>query len=297
MSNNRRVLVARKSATLSWAIGVAALWMTLGHTSRLWAQAASGTTPAGVFYEASGRGAPVVLIHGFSLDRRMWQSQVELLQGTFRVIRYDLRGHGRSAAPLEPYAAYEDLRGVLDALGVDRAILVGLSAGAQVAADFALAYPGRVAKLVLAAPGLSGYVPKQPLTWVQPVFQAAQTGNTELAAKLWIETPLMAIADNPVAASRAADIVMSNARLWSYRANPDQGLTPPAVRRLGEIKCPVLVVIGDQDLPHIKDLGDILVSGISGAQRINIPRAGHLVNLAAPEAFNTALLGFLRQND
>ena len=82
------------------------------------AQVTSGTSPAGLFYEASGSGEPVVLIHAFSVDRRMWAPQIAALEGRFQVIRYDLRGHGKSAPPSAPYAPHEDLRSVLDALGV-----------------------------------------------------------------------------------------------------------------------------------------------------------------------------------
>ena len=87
------------------------------------AQTATGTSAGGLFYEASGAGESVVLIHAFSVDRRMWAPQIAALEGRFRVIRYDLRGHGNSAAPSAPYAPHEDLRFVLDTLGISRATL------------------------------------------------------------------------------------------------------------------------------------------------------------------------------
>src|SRR5439155_1074430 len=162
-----------------------------------------------LFYEVSGTGEAVVLIHAFSVDRRMWDPQVAALENRFRVIRYDLRGHGKSASPSAPYANHDDLRSVLDALGVNRATLIGLSAGAEVATDFALAYPDRVARLIVASPGLSGYVPP-PLTWTQPVFQAAGAGDAEGAAKLWADTPIMALKNDLSAASTVRDLVMAN---------------------------------------------------------------------------------------
>ena len=93
------------------------------------AQPASGTTASGLFYEVSGAGDPIVLIHAFSVDRRMWEPQIATFDRRFRIVRYDLRGHGRSAAPAGPYAGYADLKDVLDVLGIQRATLVGLSAG------------------------------------------------------------------------------------------------------------------------------------------------------------------------
>ena len=281
---------------------IAALWcrvlvVTLGvvavvpgHAS---AQGAAGTSTAGLSYEATGTGDAVVLIHAFSVDRRMWASQVAALEGRFRVIRYDLRGHGQSAPPSAPYTTHEDLRSVLDALGVERATLIGLSAGAEIATDFALVHPERVRRLVLASPGLSGYVPSTPMRWAQPVFEAAGAGDAERAARLWVATPLMTLHGDQAAAKTVSELVMSNVRLWSFKTNPVQPIDPPAIKRLANVKCPVLVIVGEQDLPYIKDVARLLVEGIPGARQVSIPAAGHLVNLDASTAFNRAVDGFL----
>ena len=258
------------------------------------AQGTTGTSSAGLYYEASGTGEAVVLIHAFSVDRRMWAPQIAALERRFRVIRYDLRGHGKSEGPSAPYAPHEDLRSVLDALGVKKGTLIGLSAGAAIATDFAIAYPDRVDRIVLAAPGVNGYVPSTPLTWMQPVFKAAGAGDAEGAARLWAATPIMALRNDLTAASTVRDLVMSNVRLWTYRTNPVQQLTPPAVGRLSDITCPTLVILGEQDLPHIKDVAALLVKGISGARLVTIPRAGHIVNLDAREEFNQAVESFGR---
>jgi pimeloyl-ACP methyl ester carboxylesterase len=243
----------------------------------------------------SGAGDPVVLIHAFSLDRRMWASQVAALERRFRVIRYDLRGHGNSAAPSEPYAPHEDLKSVLDTVGAGRATLIGLSAGATLAIDFAIAHPDRVRRLVLASPGLNGHVPSPPLTWTQPVFQAASRGDTEDAAKLWAATPIMAVHGSTAAAAAVRSLVLSNRRLWTFRTNPARPLTPPAISRLAEIKSPTLVVLGDRDLPHIKEIADLLVRGVGGARLVTISGAGHIVNLDAPDAFNSSVSAFLTE--
>ena len=257
------------------------------------AQVTTGKSPAGLFYEVSGAGEPIVLIHAFSVDRRMWAPQIAALQGRFRVIRYDLRGHGNSDGPSAPYAPHEDLRSVLDALAIDKATLIGLSAGATIATDFAIAYPNRVVRVILASPGLNGHVPSTPLTWTAPVFQAAGKGDAEGAARLWADTPIMALRNDLSAAPTVRDLVMSNVRLWTYRANPSQPLTPTAINRLSEVSCPALVILGEQDLPHIKEIASLLVKGIAGARLVTIPRAGHMANLDSPEAFNQALESFL----
>ena len=257
------------------------------------AQVTTGTSSAGLVYEVSGSGDAVVLIHAFSVDRRMWAPQITLLEHRFRVVRYDLRGHGKSEGPSAPYAPHEDLRSVLDALDISRATLIGLSAGATIATDFAIAYPNRVARLVLASPGLSGHVPSTPLTWTQPVFQAAGAGDAEGAARLWADTPIMAVRNDLSVAPAVRDLVMGNVRLWTYKANPAQQLTPPAITRLSEITCPTLVILGEQDLPHIKEIASLLIEGIAGARLVTIPRAGHMVNLDARETFNRAVEAFV----
>ena len=259
------------------------------------AQSVIGISAAGIFYEVSGSGEPVVLIHGFSLDRRIWQPQITALEGRFRLIRYDLRGHGRSSLPNDPYAPYEDLRSVLDALGVPKATLVGHSAGGELAIDFALAYPDRVARLILAAPGLNGYTPPAPLTWVTPVFQAAAKGDLDVATTLWLDTPIMRLANDVAATAAVAAIVRDNSRIWSFRTNPARPLAPPAIRRLSEIGCPTLIVVGDRDLPHIREIEMLLVKGIRGSRVVVIPNAGHLVTIDAAIRFNDALIAFLAQ--
>ena len=175
----------------------------------------------------------------------------------------------------------------------NKATLIGLSAGATIATDSAIAYPDRVSRIVLASPGLSGHVPSPPLTWTQPVFKAVGSGDAEGAARLWAETPIMALRNDLTAAATVKDLVMSNVRLWTYKTNPAQQLTPPAIGRLSDVKCPTLVILGEQDLPHIKEIAGLLVKGIAGARLVTIPLAGHMVNLDARDAFNQAVDKFL----
>lgn len=270
-----------------------AAWPTFSAAVPVSAQTVAGTTSSGLFYEVSGSGEAVVFIHAFSVDRRMWAPQIAEFEGRFRVIRYDLRGHGRSVAPTGPYTGYDDLRVLLDTLGVARATLVGLSAGAELAINFAIAHPDRVARLVVAAPGLGGYaVP--PLPWATPVFEAAAAGDAERAAKLWAATPIMAMRTNLDAAETVTALVMENWRLWTYRRT-EQPLSPPAIDRLAEIACPALIIVGDEDLPHIHDIARLLADRIADATLVTIPGAGHIPNLDTPSDFNDAVTAFLRR--
>lgn len=250
--------------------------------------AATGKTSSGLAYEVSGNGEPLVLVHAFSVDRRMWEPQVAPLEKQFRVVRYDLRGHGQSPTATEAFKAYEDLREVLDTLKISSATIVGLSAGSEIAINFALAYPARVTGLILAAPGLSGFK-TPPLPWFAPVAEALGAGDTNRAAKLWAETPIMALHSNKAAAARVTAMVMDNAKLWAAK-RLEQPLAPPAIDRLGEIKAPTVVIVGDRDLPHIREVAKLIADRVTGARLTTIPGAGHLVNLDTPDAFNETLL-------
>ena len=257
-------------------------------------RADSGHTAAGLYYECAGTGDDVmILIPAFSMDLRMWEGQVAWLEGAARVIAYDLRGHGKSAAPSAPYSAVDDLLGLMDELRVASATLIGLSNGARVALDFALSHPERVRAMVLAGPGVSGYVSSEPMTWMEPVISAVRAGDLGSAAERWAETPLMHIPGDSAAAARVRALSQDNRAIWGYRTNPEIPLDPPAIGRLGKVKVPVLVVSGENDMPNLRRLADSVVEGIPRAKLVVIPGAGHMVNLAAPAEFDAAVRAFL----
>jgi 3-oxoadipate enol-lactonase len=254
----------------------------------------SGHTKAGLYFECHGAGDDVViLIPAFSMDRRMWAAQVPLLAKSARVIAYDLRGHGRSTAPMEPYSAVDDLLELMDELGVGSAQLIGLSNGARIALDFALSHPSRASALVLASPGVSGYTGGD-FSYMAPVIAAVRAGNLEQAADLWAATPLMHIPNDSGAAALVRTISRDNRSIWSHRSNPERPLNPPAIGRLAKVKVPVLVISGGTDLQYLRQLADMIASSIPGASKVVIPGAGHMVNMAAPEAFNRAVESFFR---
>lgn len=251
------------------------------------------STVGGLYYEARGSGPPVVFLHGFSLDRRMWSAEAAALADSHRVILYDQRGHGRSPAPEEPFEPSQDLASVLDALAVERAVLVGLSSGAEVAIDFAVRFPERVAGLVLASPGLSGYRPQGSFDWMGPVMAALREGDAREATERWLETPLMALPGAPEADAKMRAIVRDNADIWTQSPELRRPFDPPAIDRLEGIAVPTLVIVGEEDLVDTRHVGSILAERIPDAELRIIPGAGHLVNLAAPETFRDALAAFL----
>src|SRR5712691_3775284 len=109
-----------------------------------------------LYYELAGKGPAVVLVHGGLVDSRLWDDQMKAFSKSYHVVRYDLRGFGRSRAATDPFSHIEDLRAVLDFLKIERATVIGLSLGGIIAADFTLEYPERVERLVLVGAGLRG---------------------------------------------------------------------------------------------------------------------------------------------
>lgn len=261
---------------------------------------------ARLYYQTGGQGVPVVFLHGFGLDARMWEPQVEPLAQSFRVIRYDLRGYGRSSLPVtwfrgegrvEPYAQTDDLLELLHHLEALPAHLVGLSMGGQLALRFALTHPQAVRSLVLADSALDGY--RWSVAWQERwrgILEAARAGDLEEAKRRWLHHPLFAPALErpPVAASLTLQIGGYSGWHWVHR-DPDRVPSPPALKRLEQVAQPALVVVGERDLPDFQAIADILAGGLPDSRKVVIPEAGHMVNLEAPDPFNREVLGFLRR--
>jgi len=254
-----------------------------------------------LFYEVKGAGPAVVLIHGGQLDCRMWDDQFAAFSREFRVIRYDVRGYGGSVRPDMPYSDAEDLHALLDYLKVDKVHLVGLSLGGRIAIDFALAQPARVCSLTLAGPGLSGYEPPggaESDLRMWEIIKAARDAGPEQATALWLKDPFMAPAmEQARLVPGLQRMARENAHCWLENPVLQRPSRPVAATRLGEVKVPTLLVIGDRDVPQIKSTIETLERGISGAKKVSIQGAGHMVNMESPDAFNEAVLGFLRSQE
>jgi 3-oxoadipate enol-lactonase len=250
-----------------------------------------------LYYEVAGEGEPtVILIHGGMLDCTMWDDQFGLLAKTHRVVRYDASAHGRSVLPPEAYWDHADLRGLMDHLQIDRAVLVGLSMGGRVAIDMALEEPTRVVAIVAVSPGLGGYVFESEFHlnnrkamiagWKSGDFDAV----VEAYQREWTDGPSRAPEDvDPEVRERVR--VMARNTVGSVMEG--RSLQPPAIDRLAELKIPMLVVVGELDMPGIHDIADLLVAADPNAELVTIPGVGHMVNLEAPEDFDRVLLEYL----
>jgi pimeloyl-ACP methyl ester carboxylesterase len=250
-----------------------------------------------LYYEACGEGEAVVLIHGGNLDRRMWDDQFQLFARDFRVIRYDVRGFGKTEAPTRPFSCVKDLRSLLEGLKVPRAHLVGLSLGGRIAIDFAVAHPEKVKSIVAVGPGLSGFEwPPESEKRFWELARLARDEGPQKAVEGWLKDPYMAPAmENPALAKRIRRLALDNTASWLANPMLERPLNPPAIKRLGEVLAPTLLVVGDRDVPEIQAIVKILEKGIPHAKKVVIAGAGHMVNMEKPDEFNRAVLGFLKE--
>jgi pimeloyl-ACP methyl ester carboxylesterase len=236
-------------------------------------------------HDASGDGAPAVLLHGLGLTRAIFDP-LAILSTRARIIRLDLRGHGRSqpADPAEPYRHHEDVVATLDALELDRVDVVGLSLGGGVAVDLALAHPGRVRRLVLLAPALSGWAWSD--AWIaafRTVRAVARESGPRAALEAWAAHPLFATTRERANLARALEamIFADSGRRWLER-DASQPLEPPAAGRLSELAASTHVIVGERDLPDFRAIAETMATHVRRVRLLVVPGAGHLLPLEAP---------------
>jgi 3-oxoadipate enol-lactonase len=259
-----------------------------------------------LYYEVAGdeRSQPLLLIHAGIADHTMWDDQIEPLSQRYRVIRYDGRDFGKSFA--EEGASFsnrQDIRDLFEHLGVRSAYVIGVSRGGQIATDFALEHPEMVGALVLVGSGLGGWDDPShtPTEEEQRLYkrdeELSQAEDWEGAAdndvQLWVDGP-----GQP--AGRALQRVRERVRamcLNNYLTHPTQGeprvLEPPAAGRLGQIRVPTLVIVGEFDTSTAHAAADALAKGIPNARKVVMPGTAHVPNMEKPEEFNKLVLDFL----
>jgi pimeloyl-ACP methyl ester carboxylesterase len=252
-----------------------------------------------LYYEVSGRGDPVVLIHGNAGDRRHWDPQVAALAADYQVIRYDVRGFGQSSAPSvgQPYSDYEDLRQLLNHLDVPRAHIAGWSMGSGIAIDFVLAYPDRALSLITVGPWVNGYWSTSAESMFSDfglVVSALQEDGATAGADAWMATPFFAATVRDEAAGQQFYEVAKDYSWWALlNESPLQSLEPPAVDRLEQITVPTLILTAEYDIPACLEVADLLERTVAGSDKIVMSGTGHLLHIEKPIEFNSHLRSFL----
>jgi 3-oxoadipate enol-lactonase len=255
----------------------------------------------GLWAEWAGEGSAIVLAHAGIADARMWDPQWAALTARHRVARYDLRGSGRANVEHVTFSNRADLIAIMDAAGMERAVLVGCSRAGQIVIDTALEYPERVSGIVWVCGGLGGSDTTNP-----PEEEEAFAQAEELAeARDWA-----ALADHDVALwvdgfgqppGRAPEAARELVRRMAYETyvqdkpygDPIQ-LDPPAAGRLGELRMPLLAIVGRYDETATRANADRLVTNVPNVRRIDVD-TGHMPSLERPEWFTETLLEFVAE--
>lgn len=264
---------------------------------------------ASLYYEKRGSGVPVLLLHGFTLDTRMWDSQFESLSRSYQVIRYDMRGHGKSsgarAADGGPFSFSQaaDVAGLMDALQLDDAHIVGLSMGGYVAYEFAVDHPDRVRTLTVIDSAWR-YDPARTSDFQTRVvgYVTAAAADLEAGLRSWLADPLFVPANwNAQVKAELDAIVLTGHVAQGAGAFFPNALTatspsPLAETRLGELEMPTLVVVGALEDPEFIAHAGFITDAVAGAEKAVIDGAGHMSNMEKPDDVNRALEAFLSKH-
>jgi CubicO group peptidase (beta-lactamase class C family)/pimeloyl-ACP methyl ester carboxylesterase len=254
-----------------------------------------------LYWEETGKGPPLILLHGHSLDRTMWDPQMAALARRFRVIRYDLRGYGRSTLPREGEDRLhaEDLRLLMDSLGIAKAHLVGLSLGGTVALDMLALHPERLLSVTAASGDVFDFYPAPDERWTPEIvaarrgeIAALREGGIHAFKRRWLDS-LTARGGGCVGAIRPK--LWDQIAKWSAwqplhlepRLILGRGLLPALRRRPWRV--PVLVLTGEADSRRV----NLLALAFPSVAHVELPNSGHMMNMENPAAFNAVVSRFL----
>lgn len=256
---------------------------------------------AQIYYELAGAGHPLVMIHAGVADNRQWNNEFATFSKDFRVLRYDLRGYGRSEPIEGDFTHLQDLTALLDNLGLRQPVAVmGCSIGGELALDFALTQAPRAKALIMVSSGPSGLeldVPT-PVAFAE-AEEAYNAGDLDLVAEIETQIWFDGMDRRPAQVNQQMRRLAyeMNRRALSHDAKglgkrlPDAQI--PAAEQLERLEIPVLVVVGAQDIPFILAAADHMVTNIPSARKVILRDAAHLCNLDQPDAFQRNVSAFL----
>lgn len=239
-----------------------------------------------LYYEVHGAGPALILSHGYSATSQMWRGQIEALAKHYKLIIWDMRGHGQSDYPADDGAYSEaatvaDMAALLDTADAPSAIVGGLSLGGYMSLAFHLAHPHRVRALLIIDTGPGYRNDEAREGWNKNALRTAARYESEGLGRLAQGSPEMR-----ASVHRSADGLVRAARGMLTQKDGR------VIASLPTIAVPSLVVVGANDTPFLA-ASDYMAAKIPGARKAVIPGAGHASNIDQPEAFTAAVLGFL----
>lgn len=257
---------------------------------------------ARIYYEIAGEGQPFVMIHAGVADHRQWNHEFVQFANRFRVVRYDLRGYGKSEPVEGEFSHLGDLTALLNFLHLNEPlILMGCSMGGGLAMNFALTQPARVKALIMVGSAPNGLELDVPtLAKFEEAEKAYQAGDldrlAELETQIWFDGVGRTPAQVDQAMRQLAYEMNRNALALEAKGMgkrlPDTDF--PAAERLNELHMPVLVIVGAQDTPYILAAATYMQEKIRSVQKVVIEDAAHLPNMDHPAEFQQIVTGFLK---
>ena len=255
-----------------------------------------------LFFEIHGEGFPIVWSHEFAGDYRSWEPQVRFFSRRYRVITYNARGYSPSDVPTNPDAysqehSVEDLRGLLDHLGIEQAHLGGLSMGGGVVLNFGLKYPHRARSLVVAGAGSGSTDPGGYRKRIEELAHLTKTGGMS-AISDFTRNPnrVQFLRKDPKGWQEFADMFLQHSAMGSALTFLGIQARRPPIFDLKDKLCtltvPTLIMMGDEDEPCIEP-GIFMKRCIPRSGLVVFPQSGHLINLEEPALFNTMVLDLL----
>ncbi|MCI0618031.1 alpha/beta hydrolase, partial [bacterium] len=246
-----------------------------------------------IFYEITGKGLPVVLIHGGFMDNRMWDDQVSFLSKSFKVIRFDVRGYGKSSRPDKDFYPARDLHQLLNFLKIQQTALIGLSMGGYIAIDFALSYPEQTQALILAEPGVAGYKWSKEVMDEMDAFTAAEKSAGRDAA---IQTLMNGRA---FSTAKKKTIVYEKLKIQiteNYQAPMHlmRVAVPDAIHKLSAINARTLLIRSEHASADAIAIANEIQKQIKNVKTATVPDSGHMINMEQPQYFNDLVLKFLK---
>lgn len=247
--------------------------------------------------ESVGRGHPVILIHGWGVDRRMWAYQVPALKRHFRTITYDRRGFGQSTCPAGLDQELEDLDAIRDHFKLTQVALVGMSQGGRVALRYASSRPGQVSALVLQGSPLDGLEPPSGDASILPVTRLSEllrSGDRAGLIKLLSEHALIDQGSRYTQVRTEILAMLRDYRGEDLRIAPDTSMTLADARQmLARITAPTIVITGSRETLWLRSVADHIARNIRGARRRVIRGGRHFVNMTHVADYNRCVVDFL----
>lgn len=257
---------------------------------------------ARLWVRVAGDGAPLVLVHGWAMDHRVFRPQVDALARHFSVLTYDRRGYGRSAGRPDLNREVDDLDAIARALIGEPFHLLGLSQGGRIALRCAAAGPDRLRSLIVQGAPLAGEEHDGPVEERIPLDEfadLAKAGRLDVLRRRWLKHPMTRLGEDHPEAERllremvadysGADLINGGWRL--------HGAETDVLQTIAEAALPVLILTGARETEARRRSARLLLESLPDARELVLPHSGHLSNLTEPETYNAAVIDFCAEVD